>query len=86
MKAYEEIIQNDRRASKPRDRPEQAAKGERKQTQALNGLGLRMFFLMSDFFRQDVNEPKNGDADDRRDDEHEPRDPISDGVESFAVE
>ena len=45
-----------------------------------------MLFLLGDFFRQDVDEPENRDADDRRDDEHDPCDAIGHGVERFAVE
>ena len=37
-----------------------------------------MLFLMGDFFRQDVDEPENGDDDERRDDEHDPRDAVGD--------
>ena len=33
-----------------------------------------------------MNEPKNGDADDRRDDDRDPRDNVRDGVERFTVE
>src|SRR5207244_10451026 len=61
---------------KPGQRPEQPAKAKREQAQALNRLGLRMPFLVGNLFRQNVDEPKNGDANNRRDDEHDPRDAI----------
>ena len=66
--------------------PEQSAKAKREQTEAMNRVGLWMLFLMSDFFRHDVDQPENGDADNRRDHEHDPRDAIGDRIERLAVE
>ena len=63
---------------KPCNWPEQPTKAKRQQTQAMNRVGLWMLFLMSDFFRHDVDQPENGDADNRRDHEYDPRDAIGD--------
>ena len=70
----------------PGDRPEQSAEAKREQAQAVDGMGLRMLFLLGDFFRHHVEEPENGDADDRRDDEDDPRNAVGDRVERLAVE
>src|ERR1043166_1839210 len=70
---------------KPRNWPEQPAKAKREQTQALNRSRLWMFFLMGNFFRQNMNEPESGDAKNRRNDEHDPRDAIGDRVKRLAV-
>jgi hypothetical protein len=40
----------------------------------------------SDLFRQNVDEPKNGDANDRRDDDRDPRDAVGDGIQRFSME
>ena len=44
-----------------------------------------MHFLVRNLFRQNMDEPKDGDANNRPDDEHDPRDAIGDGVERLAV-
>ena len=60
-------------------------RGWRQET-LLIAINLRMLFFLGDLFRQNVDEPKNGDADDRRDNDRDPRDNIGDGVQRFAVE
>lgn len=44
-----------------------------------------MLSLMGDLFRQDVDEPKNGDADDRRENNRDPRDAVGDSIQRFSV-
>src|SRR5262249_46059305 len=61
---------------KPRNWPEQSAKAKREQAQALNRSRLWMFFLMGNFFRQNMDEPESDDPNNRRNDEHDPRDSI----------
>ena len=70
----------------PRNWPKQSAKNKGEQTNALNRLGLRMLFLLRNFFRQDMHHPENSDANNRRDNEHNPRNAIRDRVERFSVE
>jgi len=65
---------------KPREWPKQSAKAERKQAEALDRVRLRMLFFLGDFFRQDVNEPEGRDADDRHDEQDQPRQRVSNGV------
>src|SRR5688572_32193740 len=70
---------------KPCNWPEQPTKAKRQQTQTVDCMCLRMLFLFSDLFRHDVDEPENGEADDRRDHEHDPRDPVGDGIPRLAM-
>ena len=62
----------------PRNWPEQPTKEKREQTEAMNRVRLRMLFLFGNLFRHDMQQPENGDADNRRDHEHDPRDAIGD--------
>jgi hypothetical protein len=66
--------------------PEQPAEAKREEAQALNRSGLRVHFFVRNLFRQNMDEPESGDANNRRDDEYDPRDAIGDGVERFAME
>src|SRR5688572_14935022 len=70
---------------KPCNWPEQPTKAKRQQTQTVDCMCLRMLFLFGDLFRHDVDEPENGEADDRRDHEHDPRDAVGDGIERLAL-
>ena len=62
----------------PGKRPEQAAKAKREQAEALNCLGLWVLFLLRNFFRQDMHHPESSDANNRCDNEHDPRNAIGD--------
>ena len=70
---------------KPCQRPEQPAEAERKETEALDGPGLRVLLFLRDFFRQDVHEPENGDSDDRGQNEDDPGDEVGDGIQCLAL-
>ena len=58
--------------------PEQPTKEKREQTQTMDRVGLWMLFLFGDLFRHDMQQPENGEADNRRDHDHDPRDAIGD--------
>jgi len=52
----------------------------------LDRAGLRVPFFVRNFFRQDMDEPEDGDADDRRKDDGDPRDAVGERVERIAME
>src|SRR4051794_23851451 len=70
----------------PGDGPEQPAEAEREEAEALDGMRLWVLLLLGDLFREDMDEPENGDPDHRRDDEHDPGDAVRDGIERLAME
>ena len=70
----------------PRDRPQQAAEYERQQAQRLDGLRLRMMPLVRNLLRHHVDDPEHGDADDRYEEQHDPRQHVCGRVEGFALE
>src|SRR5262249_29660121 len=69
----------------PRQWPEDPAKAKRQKAYALNGLGLRVPFLLGNLFRQAMHHPESHDSNDCREDQHDPGDAIGDCVERLAV-
>ena len=52
----------------------------------MNGARLGMLAIVRDLLGKDVDQPEDGDADDRRDDQRNPRDAIREGIKRVALQ